>query len=62
MKLFVKRSEFRSWLGFINYHIFWTGLVIIRYSNPFSRTYEYGLKSIKVWFGHNDKFKIWDTL
>lgn len=25
-----RRSEFKSWLGFINYHIFWTGYAFTR--------------------------------
>jgi hypothetical protein len=51
-------KKFKSALGFINYHIFWTGFVFVRTRNILEGTRLHFRKIIDV-YGHNDKSKIW---
>lgn len=61
----MKRKEFRSWFGWFNYHIFWTGFVLRRavYTNNegqekvIPKTTQ--LRRIKTVYGHNIKSKVW---
>jgi hypothetical protein len=53
-------KKFKSALGFINYHIFWTGFVFVRTSNILTGD-ELHLRKIIDVYGHNDKSKIWSN-
>jgi len=54
----MRRKEFNSWLGFFNYHFFWTGLVMVKTISDSSKD-KYKLQRIKKVFWHKDKSKIW---
>ena len=53
----IKPLKFSSIMGFINYQIFWTGLVFTRNED----WKKLRLRRIKKVYGHKDKSKIWDT-
>lgn len=55
-------KKYKSFLGFFNYHIFWSGWVLTyeKETNPLIKLKRrYTFKKIKDVFGHNDKSKIW---
>jgi hypothetical protein len=48
-----RRSEFRSWLGFFNYHLWCTGFVFVRSDGRIV------LKRIKTAYGNKKKKEVW---
>lgn len=57
------KRRFKSWIGWLNYHIFWTGFILVReymgYSPGGEKDQPLKLRRIKKVYGHNDKSKIW---
>jgi len=58
----MKKKEYRSFLGFVNYHIFFTGFVITRYISYGKKRSRLRIRTVKSLFGHMKKNEIWKNI